>query len=292
MTDTPPSTDTPSSEDAQAPATDSSSAAVLPPLYRNPEPLDPTRHGKLGLSRNFNLGFSRNVNAVPVNALEMVQACHFYPLVFSPGATAAPIALIGLRDKENLFVDEQGRWVPEAYIPSYVRRYPFVFAETPGRTELALCVDVTEGAVEERDEGRFFNDDGSPTELSRNALEFCKSFQGAMQPTQAFSKDLHESGLLVERSLGVDIGDGQRVTLGGFRAVDEKKLQEMPDETFLEWRRKGWLSLIYAHLFSAGQADRLAAMLRKRLAAETGSGSESGNGAAAPAANDAANDGQ
>ena len=46
--------------------------------------------------------------AVPVNMIEMPQICHHYPIAFSPDDNATPVALLGLRDNENLFVDSRG----------------------------------------------------------------------------------------------------------------------------------------------------------------------------------------
>lgn len=255
----------------QAPEQPEHPAGILPMFYTNPEPLNPQKHGKLGLRRDFNYGFARGVNAVPLNIAEIPQACHFFPIAFGAGESPMPIALLGLRDKENLFVDEQGNWLRDTYIPAYVRRYPFVFSEVPGGEQLTLCVDVTESTVEEREEGgRFFTEDGSPSELARNALEFCKNFQQAAQQTAPFSRAIVESGLLAERQLAINLDQDRRITFGGFRAVDEQKLAEMADEQFLEWRRQNWLPVVYAHMISASQFDRLAAMLRRRLAAEEG----------------------
>jgi hypothetical protein len=58
---------------------------------------------------------------------------------------------------------------------------------------------------------------------------------------------------------------GRIINFSGFRIVDEKKLSELDDATFLEWRKKGWLPVIYAHLFSGSQWQRLTRLLSDRL---------------------------
>ena len=238
--------------------------AGLPLFYTAPEPLDAERHKNLGLRENFGLGFTAQVNAVPVNMVEMPQICHSYPIAFSPDDNATPVALLGLRDKENLFVGEDGAWREDAYIPAYIRRYPFIFSEIPNSDQLTLCVDMKSGVVDDAADQKFFAD-GKPTLLAQNALEFCKSYHAAAQQTLAFSQALAKSGLLVDRQAEIQIGNGQRINFSGFRIVDEQKLANLPEADFLTWRKNGWLPFLYAHLFSGAQWQRLTAIVRGRL---------------------------
>jgi hypothetical protein len=242
----------------------------LPLFYSAPAALDSKKHAALGLQTDFGLGFTKNVNAVPVNMIEMPQVCHFYPIAFSPDENATPVALLGLRDNENLFVDDKNEWASDTYIPAYIRRYPFIFSEVSGTEQLTLCVDMNPKAVNEKATQKFFEADGKPTQLSQNALEFCKSYHAAAQQTLEFSRALHKSGLLVDRSAEINAGGGRRINFSGFRIVDEKKLAEMKDEDFMEWRRRGWLPFLYAHLFSGAQWQRLTALLSRRLEKEGG----------------------
>jgi hypothetical protein len=243
-------------------------ASGLPLFYSAPAALDSQKHGKLGLQTDYGLGFTKGVNAVPVNMIEMPQICHFYPIAFSPDANATPVALLGLRDNENLFVDDKGEWAEDTYVPAYIRRYPFIFSEVSGTDQLTLCVDMNAKVVNEKADQKFFDAEGKPTQLSQNALEFCKSYHAAAQQTLEFSKALFNSGLLVDRSAEINAGNGRRINFSGFRIVDEKKLAEMKDEDFMEWRRRGWLPFLYAHLFSGAQWQRLTALLSRRLEKE------------------------
>ncbi|MFN3826714.1 MAG: SapC family protein [Micavibrio sp.] len=255
-------------------STEAAPPAALPLFYSNPVPLDGKKHVDLGLKKNFGLSFCAHVNAVPINMIEMPQISHYYPIAFSPDANATPVALMGVRDNENLFVDGSGQWQEDAYIPAYIRRYPFIFSEIAGTDQLTLCVDMDDKVIEKDGEQKFFEAEGKPSLLAQNALEFCKSYHAAAQQTQAFSKALAASGLLVERQAEINIGGGKRINFSGFRIVDEQKLANMPEKDFLEWRRNGWLPFLYAHLFSGGQWSRLTRMLSQRLALEEPSGTQ------------------
>ena len=249
-----------------APAQNQTKAAGLPLFYTNPQPLDAKRHAAHALKKDFGLGYTAGINAVPVNLIELPQVCHVYPIAFSPDENATPVAIMGLRDSENLFVGQDGKWLENSYIPAYIRRYPFIFSEIPGSDQLSLCVDMNDNLVEEGGEQRFFTQEGKPSELSQNALEFCKSYHAAAQATLAFSRELAKSGLLIERAAEINLPNGQKISFSGFRIVDEQKLAALDEKTFLDWRKKGWLPFIYAHLFSAAQWQRLTQLLNKRIA--------------------------
>ncbi len=253
-------TDTP-----KADVNGASSETQLPLFYKKPIPLDAKKHGELALKKDFGFKFTSEINAVPVNMIEMPQICHFYPIAFSPDANATPVAILGLRDNENLFLSDNGQWDENTYIPAYIRRYPFIFSEIPNSDQLTLCVDETEDTIEHNGEQKFFENDGSPTALAKNALEFCKSYHAAAQQTLKFSQALNEAGLLIEREAQINIAGNRRINFSGFRIIDEKKLAEIDDATFLEWRKNGWLPFIYAHLFSGAQWQKLSAKFNKVL---------------------------
>src|SRR5262249_21728294 len=143
-------------------------------------------------------------------------------------------------EKENYFVGKNGAWEKGAYIPAYVRRYPFIFMELPDRQQFALCVD--ESAKQFREKGgkgtRAFYEDDKPSELTRNALEFCTAFHNHHQISRQFTEALNKHGLLAGMQSTAKLFNGREIQLGGFQAIDEKKLAELPDEAFLDLRKK------------------------------------------------------
>jgi hypothetical protein len=153
----------------------------------------------------------------------------------------------------------------DAYIPACIRRYPFVFLDSPEEEQLILCVD--EEVLVENGEVRLFEVSGEPSKPTLEALEFCKSFHAAAQETKAFGQALENSGILVKQE-AVAEAENRRIIFDGFRVVDEQKLAEMEDDVFLEWRRRGWLPALYAHLFSTVHWARLNDLLHECIEAE------------------------
>jgi len=222
----------------------------MPLFYTKPTLLDAKAHQDFGLVEGTTFDFTKNANAVPVNLVEMPQVAHFYPIAFARDEAATPVAVLGVRDSENLFVNEDGTWAQNTYIPAYIRRYPFILSESPDGKQLSLCIDDNDAFVGAQGKARLFDDKGKPTPVASNALDFCRSYHVAARQTQDFGRALAAAGILVDRAAEISLPDGKRISFSGFRIIDEEKFSKLPDATIAEWRKKGWLAGVYAQLFS------------------------------------------
>lgn len=247
-------TETVSTPEAPAPAP----APSLPVFYKNPMPVMAARHGKAGLRAHSGFGFARDTNGIAITGSEFALAARHYAIAFSTGQSVVPFAIVGLREKENLFVTPEGGWHPETYIPAYVRRYPFIFNREPGSDRLILCVD--EGADRFDPEGGvepFFNGD-KPNAIITEALRFCESFHAQYEDTLQFGKWLEDNQLLEVRTVRVTMKDGEVFSLGGFRLVNPEKVGVLTDEQILFLHKRGWLPLLHFHLQSLNNWGMLA----------------------------------
>lgn len=224
-------------------------AGNLPLFYQQPVPLSVEKHKDTGLVGEANYDFAAETNSIPLNAIEFSMVQKFYPIVFTDQDPPMPVAVVGLRDKSNLYVDAKGKWEEGTYIPAYVRRYPFIFMTGPDRLQYVLCVDEASKLLTDKGERKLFAD-GKASELTENALKFCTTYQAQFEFSREFGEALAEKNLLVPNRADVKLNTGERIGLGGFRVVDEAKFNALPDEVFLEWRQKGWLHLVYSHLMS------------------------------------------
>lgn len=235
-------------------------APSLPMFYKNPMPLEPGRHAKAGLSPNATFGFARTTNAIALTLSEFAMAARNYPIVFSGSAPVVPFAVIGVRDNENLFLEKNGQWKEDAYVPAYVRRYPFIFSEVPNSDRLILCVD--EGAEHfEKDSTQPFFVDGKPSENLQRALKFSELFHGQLDETRRFTTWLEENGMLEEKVARADMANGQSYTMRGFRLINPEKINTLTDVQILELHKKGWLALLYFHLQSTQHWPALSRMI-------------------------------
>ena len=219
-------------------------------FYDKPMLLDSVRHADLALQELDDLGFARASNAIPINLVEFPLVARDYPIGFlGEGDDVYPVAIVGLQ-ADNLFVDGKGRWKPGVYIPAYVRRYPFIFAENTEASELSLCLDDTPKVIAKKGGHKLF-ESGKPTVVTERALEFCKSYHAAALATKPFAKALFDAGLLVERQAETQLNDGSSFMLRGFKTIDEAKLMQLDAETLADWSKKGWLAAAYAQILSS-----------------------------------------
>jgi hypothetical protein len=240
---------------------------MLPMFYRAPRPLDMERHKDKALVARRTFTFAAKSNSVPITVDEIAVCARHYPFVFTDSNPAVPVAVLGLRQGENLMVDEDGVWDRSTYIPGYVRRYPFIFLERQTANQFALCIDEESGLIENGGGSRALFSDGQPSEITRRALSFCSAYHRQFMATKDFVKAMTDTALLNEKVAQVSIGDGQRVALQGLRVIDELRLKELADKEFLALRRRGYLSAVYCQLMSQNNWSALARRMSARIPA-------------------------
>jgi hypothetical protein len=228
----------------------------LPLFYNALEPLNLDQHGKMKVRGLTGLPELGRTHAVPLTVDEFTLVQRHFPIVFSVGGTPVPIALMGLNEGVNVFLDENGRSTdPNLYIPAYLRRYPFLLAKLrPDVDELSLCFDPTSGAVGDFEEGEPLFDNDQPSAATKAILEFCEQFEAAGLRTNAFVEDLVKSDLLMDGEVAIQPeGADQPFVYRGFRMVDEEKVRNLRGDELRKMNQSGMLPLIYAHLFSLSQ---------------------------------------
>jgi hypothetical protein len=228
----------------------------LPLFYNTIEPINLEQHGKMNVRGITSMPELGRTHAVPLTVDEFALVQRHFPIVFSVGGQPVPIALMGLNEGVNVFLDDNGRSNdPNLYIPAYLRRYPFLLAKLrPDSDELSLCYDPTSGAVGEFNEGEPLFEGDQPSAATKAILEFCEQFEAAGLRTTAFIEDLVKSDLLMDGEVAIQPeGFEQPFVYRGFRMIDEEKVRNLRGDELRKMNQNGMLPLIYAHLFSLSQ---------------------------------------
>ncbi|MBB5745125.1 SapC family protein [Brevundimonas variabilis] len=239
-------------------------------FYNQPEPLSVDLHGALGVNAvEKPYAFVAASHIVPLTVTEFAPGALSYPVVFL-GDNKQPCAVMGLRQGENLYIDMAGDFRPEAYIPAYVRRYPFVFANDDTQNRMILCVDRAAPFLVEGGEVPLF-ENGQPSAYVNQAMEFCNNFEQERARTDSFVKLLTDLDLFETREANFtprnpDGTAGAPQKLAEYFAVSEEKLKALPADKLVELRDNGALGQIYAHLVSLLGWDRLIALAFQRAA--------------------------
>jgi hypothetical protein len=236
---------------------------IAPPGYGSVVPLDRHQHAGLGLRRDPGFGWAAGLNAVYLNAAEFFKAALDYPIAFVREPRSSeflPMAILGLRAGQNLFVDAQGRWRAHTYVPAYFRRHPFCIAELPPQGDDAgpqRLVCVQEDALVREGGEPLFAADGAATPAWELAQQLLEAIEGARQQTRVLTRRLEALGLLVPFDAVAMPKQGEGSRLQGLFRVDEAKLAEVPPRDYKTMSRKAELRAIYAHLLSLENFGRL-----------------------------------
>lgn len=236
-------------------------------FYQKPVQLNSDVHLKTRLgSIAGNFGFARETNSIPLAAIEFFDAAREYPIAFTgkEGGALFPIALLGVRQNENLFVSPEGKWEGR-YVPAFVRRYPFVLAEKQDAEDFSVYLDESYPGFGAAEGERLFTDKGEHTPLLKQALEFLGTYQGEIKRTRLFVERLQALDLLIPRVLEVVRPSEKPVVLQGFSVVDEQRVGALGDAQLLELARGGFLAWIHAHLMSLGNVGALGERLDARI---------------------------
>ncbi len=239
------------------------SGSVL--FYSKPEPLSPDLHKGLGVKRmDGPFGFARTGHAVPLAVTEFSMAALTSPIIFV-GEDKTPLAVMGLNADENIFLRDDGLFEAGIYVPAYIRRYPFVFANDDAAQQSILCIDRNAEFIVEGGDLAFFNDDNSPTEYTQNCIEFCNNYEVERQKTMNFvallkELDLFEVKTATHTQVNEDGSMGEPQIVAEYFGVSETKLNALAPDKLAELRDSGALTQIYAHLISLFGWDRLIAL--------------------------------
>jgi len=229
-------------------------------MYQNVEPINSIAHLKCGIKELSTFAYAKEMIHAPITVAEFYESCKDYPIVFAKDASESwsALALIGYKEKENLFIDEKGAWEKNRYIPAFIRRYPFIFVAQPNTDELTLAFDVT--CKEEKCtvmERRFFDDEAKTTPFLQTIMSFLTQFQNDAKATAEFIKQLDEWELLEARMANIVTLTGATFTLNGFYVINEEKLRHLGKKKKEEIYAKNAIPLITAHLISLSNIQRM-----------------------------------
>lgn len=222
-------------------------------FYERVVPLNRHVHARLRI-RTDGFTFAARTNSVPLLAVELPNAAASFPILFTDigQAQVFPIALLGLRAGQNLFVDPHGQWDPGRHVPAFVRGYPFALS-----ADQTVCVDANFAGFNETAGEPLFTDAGENTPQLDHALAFLQSFHDEAERTHAFVAELQALELLAPVSLAVTSGEAADYRIDGLLMVDAARLAALEDAQVVQLFRSGALAQVHAHLASLGGLDAL-----------------------------------
>lgn len=220
--------------------------------------LQKDKHAKTKINVANAFHYTQDQHALPVVVQEFVRVGAELPIVFVKHPEKNEfdaVTMLGLKTGENLMIVD-GVW-QGFYVPRVLWNHPLVLAEHPTqKDQLAVALIESSPMVNTETGHALFNEDGSETDFLKARIESLRDSLMQSQSTRAFNKVLADLDLFTAQTLSITIA-GQPRDISGLYIVDEKKLNELPDEKLLELHKRGMMPAIYAHLMSLQQAQRL-----------------------------------
>jgi len=138
-------------------------------FYEQPVPLTKDKHAKFGVKQVAKpFAFMADQHFLPLTAPEFGAASTSMPIIFA-GEERTPLAVMGIRSGENLFVTE-GLFEQDHYMPAFARRYPFVLAGDNANDRFVVCVDEKAECVTNKKPEQPFFDKDDTSQFTKEAL--------------------------------------------------------------------------------------------------------------------------
>ncbi|MBT6277225.1 MAG: SapC family protein [Chromatiales bacterium] len=226
--------------------------AIQALFYQEIAPISNSRHADYTVNSGAGYDFARQTNFVPLAGTEFEAAAWHYPIVFVDQGSEGlvPAAILGFGDQDNLFVGTDGAWNC-AYVPAYVRRYPYILANVTEQETFTVCVDEAYvGCQQDGDGERLFLIGGGNSPYLEGILSFVQQYHGEFTASAELCKRLTELDLFEPMQAQVALNSGEKMALGGFNIIGRERLHALSAEVLQEFNQKGILELLHLHLFS------------------------------------------
>lgn len=244
-------------------------------FYEKPVPLTKDKHAAYGVTQvDKPFDFMATQHFLPLTAPEFGSASASFPIIFA-GEERSPLAVMGIRQKENLFV-EDGQFAQDFYMPAFARRYPFVLAGDNENDRFVVCVDEKATCVTNKKPQQTFFDGDDTSQFTKEAFQFLQNFERDRQATSRMIETFKELDLFEPKEMNFqgnnpDGTPAPRQKIADYFAISEEKLKALPDAKLAEFSKNGYLAVAYAHLVSLGNWQRLVNMTLRKAQAEQAS---------------------
>ena len=230
----------------------------------NPVLLDNVSHRDLRIvtTRSADLGDDQMTAPVFLSEFRTVQA--HYPIVFQQGANESgmhPVALLGLRNGENLFLDARGWDAP--YIPLTLERGPFMIGRAG--EQLMIHVDMDSPRIGRGEGEPAFLPHGATTDYLERVNTVLGEIHVGVETMPIFVAALLRHELLESFVLDIAAADGSQNRLAGFHTINEERLAALDAQAVAELHKAGYLAPIYMVLASIAHLRDLIERYNKRF---------------------------
>lgn len=231
-------------------------------------------HKNLRIIRDYSPQYGDGEMSVVTFPQEFRAIQNEYPIFFKKNAETGkfiPVALMGLRQNENLFLSEKG-WDAD-YIPASVKRRPFLIGVQPPKQgegeqpSRLVYVDMDSPRIDEVVGDPVFLPHGGYSPYLETMVDLLEYIQYGTELNEQLVDALLANELLEVVTLEITLKNGERNNLTGLYTINEEKLSGLAGGAIAEFHTKGFLECIYMVLASQANVLKLIARIEARLSA-------------------------
>lgn len=232
-------------------------------------------HKNLRVIRDYSLHYGDSEISVATFPQEFRAIQNEYPIFFKKNTETGkfiPVALMGLRQNENLFLTEEG-WDAQ-YIPASVKRRPFLIGIKPPKPgegdqpSRLVYVDMESPRVNEVAGDPVFLPHGGYSPYLETMVDLLEYIQYGTELNEQFADLLLANELLEVVTLEITLKSGERNNLAGLYTINEDKLSGLAGSAVADLHAKGFLECIYMVLASHANVLKLIARVEARISTQ------------------------
>ena len=211
--------------------------------------------------------YGDNVMLAPTFPGEFRNLQAHYPIVFRKNAQGQfePVALLGFKDGQNLFLSKQG-W-DATYIPMTLERLPFLIGFSQDRQPM-MHIDLDHPRVSRTQGEPIFREFGGNTEFLERMNSLLLAIHQGLAANEPFIGALLQYELLESFVLDIQLNDGSQNRLAGFYTIKEERLLGLNGAVLERLNRAGHLHAIYMAIASVSHFRALIERVNKLNAGE------------------------
>ena len=232
-------------------------------LFKRLAPLSPGLHAHFGLAARRSYS-EYHFHWLPILLSEVATVARHFPIGITPTRQPMLAAIVGLHDRQSLFIDRMGAWTG-AYLPLYLQQMPFhivhVRDAATGARRPTLCLDVDSAMVDERFPEKIVEHERLSATAARIVAAAEAFDQGAMAAA-AFAQAAERAGLTLPLSLIPESADC--LALRGLSAVSSARLRDASAQALSPFTSSQLLPVLQACTQSLDNFDILRRLQEER----------------------------
>jgi hypothetical protein len=189
------------------------------------------------------------VGAVLILPNEFAKAQREYPIFFRKESETGqfyPVALLGLEENENLFLDERSGWRTK-YIPLSMQQGPFIIGaqQQDNQQKLVVFVDESDARIQSNASPTLFNPDGTGTATLDNIRDILFARHEGVALLEPMAQAFLKHNLLEQVIIEIDLANGAHIKFDAGYTIHIERLSTLENDAVIELHKSGLLSLAY-----------------------------------------------